>query len=863
MTSQKTRRIPPRLARWLLKRMADYQKDYSITGDIDEVFYQIAEDYSYLYAWCWYWYQCINSTHNYVSNKLYWRMEMFRNYLKIALRNVKKQKTYSILNIFGLATGMVCFLLIMLYIRYELSYDEFHKKADIIYRISQDPEKEEAFVWTPYPLGPVLQSDYPAVVDYSRLQGLPNFEVQYNDIKHFEPRIFLADPNFFTVFSYKLKKGDPQTALSDINSVVITEEMALKYFGLEDPIGKTITMNQNIEFTVTGIAEEVPNNTHFHFNFLGSMARTHSINNTDFSNNWLSSSFHTYLLFENEMQTQDFPAKVVVNSGKYPARDLDFFESLFLTPLKQIHFRNIRGNLEPSFNMIYIYLFSIIAVIILIVSCINFTNLAIAQTVKRAKEVGLRKIVGAMRTQLIYQYLCESTVIAFLALLTAIVCTYIFMPLFNSFLDVELSFDLTDINFYGILLLLTLCVGVISGGYPALFLSAFRPVNVLKGAVGKHSRGTKILNGLVIIQITISVILIIGTFVIQDQIHFVKNKDLGWNKEQIVYIPLNDNDLRMNPEPLKAELLKSPDIISGTTSNFRPSQVLPRRGNVWWEGRQKDERMAAWAFIVDYDFFKTFEIDIIEGRDFSRDITTDLNGAFILNEAAVKVIGIEDPVGKQFNAFFGTGDGSIIGIVKDFNFRSLHHTIEPALFFCTNNLQFLSLRVNTDNISGTMNYMENIWQEIRPGKDFEYFFLDEEFNRIYQAETKLVQTIQYFAIVSIFIACLGLFGLSALFTEQKTKEIGIRRVLGSSVSGIIINISRRFLRWLIVANVIAWPVAYYLVNEWLQNFAYHVSPGWIPFITSALFTAIIILIVVCFQILKAAHANPVDSLRYE
>ncbi len=797
---------------------------------------------------------------------------MLKNYLKIALRNIKRQKGFSFINIAGLSIGIAAVILILLYVQYELSFDRFHENVDRIYRVAQEfPDyhqgKNQAAI-TPAPLAHAIVEEYPEVISATRFVKSTETLLIYGEKSFLENNFYFTDPQTFEIFSFKLLKGDLKTALDDPYSIIVSEQMAEKYFGDEEPLGKTISYKGSHDFTVTGILKNIPRNSHLTMDFIASFETYKLLTGTDFSK-WYMSSLYTYLLLREDADPLQLESKLPALLEKYWNKEKAAQYRYFIQPLSKIHLHSqlIDDEIATNSDIKLIYLFSSIAFLILIIACINYMNLGTARSAQRSKEVGIRKVVGAQKRQLIKQFLGESTILTFIAFLVSILIVEMVLPTFNSFVERELSFNIAE-NFQFVLwiILLMLLIGISAGSYPALAISSFKPVSILSGKLGSPSKGKLFRNILVVIQFTISIVLIIGTFVIKNQLDHIRNMDVGYSKEQIVVLNLQDDEVTKNLKAIKTELQRNSNILTTSSSSNLPNNIISK-GRADWPGKRDDIDLQICVGIVDYDFIDLYEIKIVEGRNFSKDFPSDENGAFLLNESAVKAIGWDSPIGKEFilTGHLGGGTGKVIGVMKDFNLHSLHQKIEPLYFYLNPNKyhRYLSIKIKGNNIPETLGYIKNAMRRFSPKYPFEYNFFNEIFDRAYKSEQTIGKMISIFAFVVIFVACLGLFGLAAFTTEQRTKEIGVRKVLGASVSELLVLLSKEFIKWVLLANIIAWPIAWYAMNKWLQNFAYRVNIGIWIFILSASLALIIALVTVSYQSIKAAVANPVESLRYE
>jgi putative ABC transport system permease protein len=788
---------------------------------------------------------------------------MFTNYFKIALRNLKKQKLYSLINIFGLAVGMACCIMILLYVRDELGYDKFHKNADRIGRIFTvqfNNGEWNKYAGTPDLIGPALVKEYPQISDCVRFfhpSWIDKWAVSVNGRCFYEKELFFTDASIFKVFTFPLIKGDPETALKEPNSVVLSEKAARKYFGKEDPVGKVLTIDGRVETKITGIARNVPPNSHFRFDLLVSFES----NPEKWAlNNWRTNNFYTYILYSKTADLNGFENKLAAFVKKTFGDVKD--EKLAVQPLTEIHLHSKDFNYEMADNnsdAIYIYVFSAVAVFVLLIACINFMNLTTARSAVRAREVGLRKVIGANRMKLIKQFLGESLALSFLAVLVALLLMEIFLPVVNHLTDKNLSLIQSQIVLS--LVGLAVLVGILAGSYPAFFLSAFRPVKILKGSLSAGTKGALFRKVLVVAQFSISIILMVGTLIISNQLHFCLKKDLGFVKENVVVLPIHDTQAMLRAQSFKNELRADPQIVSTTGSEAVPGGNVGMRG-MYSEGNSWNPRN---SLFVGYDFFKTYGIEIKEGRDFSPEFPSDTDDAYIINEAAAKDFGWDSPLGKKL-IWRGdrNGNGNVIGVVKDFHYRSLHQKTEPLVIQLQPNIcSYLSIRIKTDNILKTMSLIQKKWEDVNPGSPFEYFFLDQNYDRLYRSEKRTAALFGYFTFLALFIFSLGLFGLVSYAAEQRAKEIAVRKVLGASISKVMRLLSQEFVFLVLIANAIAWPVAYYAMSRWLQSFAYRISIGIGTFVLAATLAFIIAFLTVSFQTVKAALANPVDSLRYE
>ena len=807
---------------------------------------------------------------------------MFINYLKIAIRNLRKNKGYSFINIFGLAVGIACCVLILLYIQNELSYDKYNKNYDQIYRVRLEARisnNELNSAPSCGPCGPAFTREIPEVENYTRIRNYGFPVMRYKDKAFSEEKFFWVDSTFFDVFTVKFIEGSPKTALAQPNTVVITESTAKKYFGAEDPMGKILNADKRRDYLVTGVIKDFPLNSSFHADFLGSLM-SYQVQNDQ---SWLSNNYFTYILVRKGTNLKDLDKKIYEVSKSHIGPQLQkilgvTYEQMLkggskykyvLQPLSDIHLKShLDHEIEPNSDIIYIYIFSIIALAILLIACINFTNLSTARSSGRAKEVGIRKTLGSNQISLIRQFLTETILMSFFAMIFAILLVELFLPTFNFIAHKNLSLQLLN-NLYSIPVLIAfiLFVGFVAGTYPALVLSSLIPVKVLRGGSLKSSSKSWLRNILVITQFSISIILIVGTFIVKDQLDYIQNKKLGFNRDQILIVKKTD-DIGKYIQSFKNDLTQ----VSGIT-NVSNSTSIP--GENFGDTAFKTEGATAVAvhdikiLFTDYDFVSTYQIKMKEGRFFSREFASDTM-AVVMNEAAVKSVGLKNPVGKYLVRIGSTPETSIkfkiIGVTDNFNFESLHQKIEPLVFglFRQNGFgRFVSIRFTTKNVKSTIGGISSIWHKYAGNQAFEYSFFNDDFAKLYSSEQRTGQIFSVFSVIAIIIACLGLLGLAAFTAEQRTKEIGIRKVLGATVSEIIFMLTKEFTKWVIVANIIAWPVAYFFMNGWLENFAYRINISVWIFVLSALAALLIAVITVSYQAIKAAMANPVKSLRYE
>ncbi len=801
---------------------------------------------------------------------------MFKNYLMVAFRNLKRQKGYSLINILGLAIGMALCLLILVYVQDELSYDGFHEKADRIYRIAQVEDHDGQILHYMRIGGGInsrLETDFPEAIEKT-VRLLPTGEVwtRFDDKLYREDRIYVADETFFDIFSFEFLNGDPENALKEPNSIVLNRTTAEKYFGSIDCLGKMVRVDipgvPLIE--VKGVVGDLPVNSHFHPDALVSFSTIVNEQNEQFFNQVFGNTVWSYILLKEDYPIANLESRLPEFLNKHLDENLkNRLKELYPQPLKDIHLRSSTDpftEIEPenTGNITYLYIFSAIAFLVLLVACINFMNLATARSVRRAREVGMRKVVGAVKQQLIRQFIGESMFIAVLALPVAIGLAYLFLPVFNSLTGREMGVSyFSNLVLLPALLAIVLFVGFVAGSYPAFFLSAFRPAHVLKGQF--KAGGGVFRKILVTGQFAVSIGFVIGILVFLQQLNFMRNTDLGFNKNNVLVIPV------LLPEPpqqrmskmqvLKNEFMNHPRVTEVALSSSVPSGIRPIV-NCRVDGAPESEAKIVVQVAVDYEYLKTLHIELLDGRDFSRDYSTDVNQAFIVNEAVVRELGLESPLGTPL--ILGNRRGIIIGVMTSMHWEPKRRFVAPMVFFLLPQaFTEIAVRVSPEDMPGTLAFLEEKWKEKITTRPFQYEFLEDMVDSLYRSEQQMSNVMFAIAVLSLFVACMGLFGLASFTAEQKTKEIGIRKVLGSSVPGVVFLFSKQFGKLILIANVIAWPLAYYALHRWLQNFYYRISIGLQFFVLSAVLVLVIAFISISYQSVRAALANPVDALRYE
>jgi putative ABC transport system permease protein len=874
--------IPDPLAVWLLSSMTREDQRESVVDDFAEICMEIKKDRGIHAARCWYWAQVLKSIPMFLRIQMSWGAAMFKNYLTITLRNLKRHKGYSLINTAGLILGFTIVLLITIYIRYEFSYDRFHENADSTYRVIQKAEEARSgSVWwnaTPGLLKSTLLNECPDVENAARLciwKSMIDLRGLFSSgkVSDFESAVYLVDPEFLEIFSFPLVAGDPKTALNDPFSILLTKETAEKYFGNEDPLGKVLNVDKTYDYKITGVLENIPVNSHIHFDFLISFDTIYSFpeGKEGHVEEWWSHNYITYLKLTQGADPKKVKARMdEIIRGHTERYDDDFF----LDPVTRIHLHsNINLDLEANSDIRFIYIILAIAVFILLIACFNYMNLSTARSSLRRKEVGIRKVVGANRKNLVNQFMGESLLFSATAVVISLLLVKLLLPAFSRFMDRDfhLGMFFKDPLIIVFILGITLIVGITAGSYPAFFLSGFRPAYVLRKAFPADSKTPfRVRNVLVVLQFTISIGLIICSFVIHSQLDYIKEKDLGFKKDHIVVVRMQDQRLRQNYEALLEAFKQQSKILDATVSDDLPHAIVGG-GNVEWEGKEPDITYPSFynAF-VGYNFLDFYDMELVAGRNFSKLHPAD-EKAYIVNETAVKAMGIEDPVGKKFRDWKGWG--ILVGVVKDFHFASLKQTVKPVVMsllykgdedylnkYATVN--YFSLKIGSEDVPETLKLIETTYKKFTD-YPFSFTFLDERIDRLYRSEQKMGQSFFMFSMMAIFIACLGLSGLASFTAEQKTKEIGIRRILGASIPGVVFLQIKLFFKWLVLSTLVACPVAYLLMNHWIQDFAYRTNIQIWFFAAAPLMAALIALFTISYQSIKAATANPVDSLRYE
>ncbi len=820
---------------------------------------------------------------------------MLKNYVKIALRNLLKHKAFTLINVFGMSVGLTVAFMIFIYAYHEASSDRFHENADCIYKVHTEIRRGPDsifFAETSAPMTPAICDEIPEILNYCRftsaiyapLRNEQKILLSYGENRFYEEHILFADATVFEIFTYPLIQGNPRTALVNPYSIVLTEQMAEKYFGDENPVGKIIVYDnqfKKFDFTITGVLKNIPDNSHIKFDFLASMSCAEEVIGISPSpwDRWRrSNTFKSFVLMDKKHSPSTLENKLIEFANKHPSPDYpkEITRLPAFQPLTKTHLYIMgRNGLETNENYRQIIMLSVIALLILVIACINYMNLSTSRFENRAHEIGVRKVIGAQRKSLIIQFLGESLFTAIFAFIAALLLTELILPFFSQLVDRNLTLHYFQ-NWPLILgfLIITLFLGLIAGWYPAVFLSGFHPVSVFQKAFSNRHTKFTFKKVLVVSQFVICIALICTTLIFANQLKYMHKKQLGVFKNQILVIPLRGNWGKQKHLSYKKQLEQHNGILNVSASSDFPSGMTGKRSmRFWWEGNkysdapvmleQHDNKTSFPTIRVDYDFIKTYNFEIIKGRDFSQDYGTDATHAYIVNETAVKTIGWEEPINKIFHSAWSQNKpGRVIGVVKDFNFAPVYKKIQPLVFYIGWG-KYLSVKINPIQVSECLHYMAKKWPEHFPDRPFEFFFLDEHFEKIYKSELKTILLLNLSSSLAIIIACLGLYGLIAFTTEKRTKEIGIRKIFGASIPNIINFLIKELLVLILIANLIAWPLAWYAMNKWLQNFAYRIDLTIWPFLLAGVSALVIALLTISFQTVRAATANPVESLRYE
>jgi putative ABC transport system permease protein len=859
---------PPKLGMHFLGRLLPDDERTETIGDLEERFHLKARERHAAGARVWFWLQVLHLVLYLVKDHTYWSCIMFKSNLIIAWRNIKRTKACALINIAGLAIGFACFLAIFLYVRFEMDYDNYHRDGDRVYRVAtiisslNMPGNRNRFANISGPAAPTIKENFPQVEKAARFLVDRSTLVKYQDKNFYENNFLYADQELFDVFTIPVLKGDVHRLVVRPGTLAITEGMARKYFGNEDPVGKTIRAGDS-DFEITGVIKDPPRNTHVKYNFIASLDFPHL--NQWQRESWTQTNFYTYLKFNRKIDVKNFEKSLNSFLKGSPGK-LRKVWTYFLQPLRDIHLHSdLLYEIEPPGNPVYLYIFAVIGAFILLIAAVNFVNLTTARSTSRVKEVGLRKVIGAHKKQLIRQFLGESLLLSALAVAIAVGLVSILLPYLGRLTGIEFRMaDLFNLQVMMGVLALTALIGLGAGFYPALFLSGFSPILTLKGVFRKGSGKAALRRSLVVIQFAVAVIMVISTLLVYSQLRFMKNAKLGFDKEQKLVVSARLS--RRNYESIKNEFLSYHAVKGATASS------VPGRDDQTYAISLSDKKFSGIVFnvsTVDKNFLPEYKLEIVAGEWFQKGMSGGEAEVCLINETGAKVLGFDRPehaVGK-FLQGLGPSLHQVMGVLKDFHYRGLQQKIDPLVFLLpeakNTYLGVLTMTLETKNLQDTLKFIENKWKELKLGDIYSYRFLDEDFSRLYQTEEKVGRIFGTFTALGLLIAFLGLFGLALLTTEQRTKEIGIRKVLGATVPKIFVLLTREFIRPVAVGILIAFPIAYYAMHQWLQNFAYRTEIGWLPFAGAAAAAVALSLLTVSFQALKSAAANPADAIRYE
>ena len=798
---------------------------------------------------------------------------MFQNYLSVALRNLRRHPAYSLINISGLAIGMATCILILMYIQDELSYDRYHPHADRVYRIVDDIESGGQTVQTagtPSGWGPALKRDFPEIELLVRMRGTGSaWLVDLGNTIYYERKVIWAESGLLNMFSIPLVAGDPGTALAEPYSMVISEDLAFKYFGAEVAIGKVVNLDNRWDFTVTGVMKNIQTNSHLRPDMFVSYTTMYAIQSWNLDDWEYHRNLYTYIRLRENVSPGDFEAKLPAFLERHAGdqyREAGISIRPSLQPLVDIHlYSNMESEHEPNGDIRYVALFMAIAFLILIIAGINFINLATARSEMRAREVGVRKVLGANRIQLFRQFLGESVLMAGLAAIVAVILVHLVLPAVNEIAGKQLALPLTDWMVLVALALGTTVIGMAAGSYPAAYLSGFLPAEVMKGSPESGKKGLGMRQALVVIQFSMSIFLLVSTAIIYDQLEYIQTKQLGFNKEHVMVVPITGSPQLPNTPVLKQRLSGLPGVVGISTTTGVPGMRAMPILEVRPEGMRPEDHLMISTLHVDEHFLEVMNIDLFAGRNFSPDWGTDTTNGILLNETAVRYLGWgapADAIGKQFERLNeDRTTGRVIGVVRDFHLRTIHEEIEPALIMTSSYHIYVLIRIEPEGISETIGRIEEVWRDVDPRFPLDYTFLDEDYDALYRTDRQLGEIFAVFAFLAIFVACLGLLGLASFSIQQRTREIGIRKVVGSSVSGIVILLSKDFMKYVLLANLIAWPLAYFVMSNWLQNYAYAAEIRFEWFLAGGILALAIAWLTIGAHALAASHRNPVNALR--
>ncbi len=869
-----TRLHPPIWLDQLLEWICDEQHLEIIQGDLHELFYRNLESEGLFKARQLYFWDVLSTFQPAIHKKIYFSflslntLDMFSNYLKIAFRNLFKRKTITLINILGLAIGIAGGLLSYLHIQYELSYDQYHKNKDQIYRIiTGDMASGEGWVGISAPIPPKIQADIPEVIDYARMTKIrrsSKVDVSYHNQHYNEAAFFMADPSLFTIFDFSMVQGNREEVLNDLSAIAISDRKAKQIFGNKNPIGKTLQLNNEFDFQVSGIFQDLPKNSHFDMDFVVSFANLERIlPGTSLTGNWGQFNYYAYALLQSDASPKVVEDKIQAMNIKLKNNDDFSLKRLGLQTLSDIHFQHNRGNLKPSYNFNYIYIYLAAALGVVLISFVNFINLTTAGSTKRVKEVGVRKAIGATRKQLIFQFLSESFLTTAIAFgLGLLLVEYILLPRLNDLFNASISLSAIPLSTTLLGILSVLALGILAGTYIAFFVTSFAPVKALKNTFKIGSKNNFTRNSLLGFQFFISILLVAGSIIIAQQMHFVATKNIGLNKDQVIHIPLYQQKDKERIQLMKQTFSNLPKVRATSTNSFQPGGVNWNQ-TVWWEGQETSESM--YIISVDKDFFQTLEIPFIEGDlNFITRSLTDNNYTYVLNEAAKKHIGWQTAVGKKFKAFGKNSEKLISGVIKDFHFQSLHNLVKPCLLVVGNLTHSeIYVKLSTNDLSHSLGLLKQKFAALNPGIPFEYSFLDENFESLYEQEQRAKTVVSFFSLISILLALFGLYGLLSFEITERTKELAIRKILGSSVTELGVLLSKNFIKIVSIAAAIGLPLTWWLMSNWLEHFTYRIAISLPILLLSFMALLLIILITIGVKVITTANANPVEELRYE
>lgn len=871
---------PPRVLKFLLWIVAGNARHDSFIGDIEEVYSEIRDNKGVFISWIWYSFQVLKAFPVFLLISIYWSITMFLNYIKVAFRNIRRYKTYSLINITGLSLGISACIFIILYIHFELSYDKFFKNSSQICRMTNEIYLGDTYrniVSTPGPAGPAFMDEIPEILNYTRIVPLrrndPSVQVLKSSEVFEEKNIFLADSSFFEIFNHTFIIGNSEAALKNPNSIVLTEASAYKLYGDENPVGKTLRINamRLRELTVTGVLKNLPENTHLKFNYLVSYnSLSENTRNSISYANWGYFPFHTYLLVDSAASLNNIKQKMAVvyeiHSGTVHRKEgMRWVYNIQRVPDIHLH-SNLRGELEVNNDITYLYIQLAVGVMIIVIACSNFVNLFIARSSERAKEIGIRKVMGAVKQNIAAQIFGESFLLVFISIISGLLLAVLHLPVFNSLSGLSLSvtyiFQKQVLFFIASLLIST---SLLAGIYPSFFLSKFQPVKTIKSNFSSSIERNYFRKSLIIIQFIISISLIFSTAIVLDQLNYMKNKNLGFDDEQIYVIRTKTGQNRSDRNAFIDQLKSNPEIISTSVSTSVPgintgvNAFIP-------EGFSETSSFILEMLHVDYDYINTYKLDVIAGRAFSRQIVTDSINTYIINEEAARVLGWtnEEAIGKRMkNITTNRPERQIIGVIRNYHHNSLKEEIKPTILDISPRVRYISCKISSENITETISFINNKWNERWPELEIVSFFVDDNFNNLYRSEEKLSTLFKYFAFLAILISCMGLYALSAYTTEINSREFGIRKILGADSWNLIIQMQKSFLSVLIIASVVALPIVYYIMDEWLQSFAFKTEINPFLYLFSISVVLVLSLVTTAYHMHKIVKSNPADSMRYE